>query len=49
MLAGTTTFGVGLTVIVYVDGAPTHPATVGVTVIVAVIAALPVLTAVKDG
>jgi hypothetical protein len=49
MFAGTVTSGVGLTVIVYVDGVPGQLATVGVTVIVAVTELVPIFTAVKDG
>ena len=43
------TVGVGFTVIVYVIGVPGQPATVGVTVIVEVIAAAVKLVAVNDG
>ena len=49
MFAGTVTVGVGFTVIVYVFGVPGQPATVGVTVIVEVIAAAVKLVAVNDG
>lgn len=49
LLAGTVTFGVGFTVMVYVAGEPVHPASVGVTIIVAVTGAVPVLVAVKAG
>jgi hypothetical protein len=47
MFAGTTTAGVGLIVIVYVEGVPGQPLAVGVTVIVAVIGALPVFVPLK--
>ncbi len=47
-LEGTVTVGVGLTVIVYVDGVPVQPLTVGVTDIVAVIGSVPVFVAVND-
>ena len=43
------TTGFGFTVIVYVDGVPVQPFTVGVTVIVAVIGALVALVAVNPG
>jgi len=43
------TVGVGLTVIVNVDGVPVHPFAVGVTVIVLVIGNVPVLLAVYVG
>jgi hypothetical protein len=36
-------------VMVYVEGVPGHPLAVGVTVIVALIAVLPVLVPVKEG
>jgi hypothetical protein len=49
MFAGTVTVGVGLTVMVYVFGVPGQPATVGVTVIVAVIAVVPAFVAVNAG
>jgi hypothetical protein len=49
MFAGTTTLGLGLTVIVYVCAGPGQPPAVGVTVIVAVTGAVPVFTAVKPG
>ena len=49
LLAGTVTFGVGLTVIVYVTGVPVQPANVGVTVIVPVIGVVPVLVAANAG
>ena len=47
--AGTVTVGVGLTVMVYVDGTPGHPLMVAVTEMVAMIGAFPVLVALKDG
>lgn len=47
--AGTSTVGVGFTVIVKLDGVPAQPLTVGVTVIVAVIGAVVVLVAVNPG
>ncbi len=47
-LAGTLTVGVGLTVIVYVEAVPAHPLTVGVTVMVALIGAVPGLVAVNE-
>ena len=47
--AGTVTAGVGFTVMVYVEGVPGQPLAVGVTVIVAVIGAVPALVAVKAG
>jgi len=43
------TVGVGLTVIVNVDGVPVHPFAVGVTVIVLVIGEVVALVAVNDG
>ena len=49
MLAGTTTVGVGFTVMVYETGKPVHPANVGVTVTVLVTGAVPALTAVNGG
>jgi hypothetical protein len=48
-LAGCTTLGVGLTVMVNVCGAPGQPAADGVTVIVAITAALVILIAVNVG
>ncbi len=45
--AGTSTVGVGFTVIVYVDAGPTQVLAVGTTEIVAVIVVLPVLDAVN--
>lgn len=45
--AGTSTVGVGFTVIIYVDAGPVQPFAVGVTVMVAVIGLLPVLEAVN--
>ena len=48
-LAGCTTLGAGLTVIVNDLGVPGQPAVVGVTVIVAVTGVIPALTAVKAG
>ncbi len=47
--AGTVTVGVGLTVMVYVEGTPGHPLMVAVTEMVAMIGAFPVLVALKDG
>ena len=47
--AGTSTVGVGFTVMVKLDGVPAQPLTVGVTVIVAVMGAVVVLVAVKLG
>ena len=47
--AGTSTVGVGFTVMVKLDGVPAQPLTVGVTVIVAVIGAEVVLVAVNPG
>ena len=49
MLAGTLTVGVGLIVMLKVDGVPIQPFTVGVTVIVATTPVLPELEAVKAG
>lgn len=49
MFAGTTTVGVGFTVIEYVLGVPVQPLAVGVTVMVEVTAAEPVLVAVNAG
>jgi len=46
---GTTTDGVGLTVIVYDEGVPMQLFTVGVTVIIPEIGAVPVLVALNDG
>jgi hypothetical protein len=43
------TVGVGYTVMVNDSGVPTHPFAVGVTVIVAITVAVPLLVAVKDG
>ena len=47
MLDGTVTVGVGFTVMVYVFAVPGQPFTVGVTVMVALIAAAVVLVALK--
>lgn len=49
MLAGTVTEGIGCTVIVYEEGVPGQPDTVGVTVIVAVMLDVPPFVAVKAG
>ena len=48
-LATAATFGVGFTVIVNVEAVPEQPLAVGVTVMVAVTGAVPLLTAVKEG
>ena len=48
MLTGLTV-GVGYTVMVNDSGVPTHPFAVGVTVIVAITVAVPLLVAVKEG
>ncbi|MBV6484102.1 MAG: hypothetical protein KFKLKKLM_00586 [Flavobacteriales bacterium] len=45
---GTTTVGVGFTVMMYVDGIPTQLLAVGITVMFAVIGAVVVLVAVKE-
>ena len=47
-LVGLVAVGVGLTVMVKVDGTPGQPVDVGVTVIVPVIAVFPVLVAVNE-
>jgi len=49
MLAGTVTRGVGLTVIMHVNGGPWQLFKVGVTVIDTLTGLVPVLTAVNDG
>jgi len=49
MFEGTVAVGVGLTVMVYVDGVPAQLLTVGVTVIVAVIGEVPEFVAVNVG
>ena len=43
------TVGVGYTVMVNDKGVPVHPFAVGVTVMVAITGAVPLLVAVKDG
>lgn len=47
-LVGTTTFGVGFTVMVYETGVPAQPLAVGVTVIVATTGVVLVLTAANE-
>lgn len=47
--AGTTTVGVGLTVMVYEEGVPGQPSTVEITVMVAVIGVDPGFVAVNEG
>lgn len=47
--AGSTTFGVGCTVMVNVCAGPVHPLAAGITVMVAVMVDVPLLVAVKAG
>jgi hypothetical protein len=49
ILAGTITFGAGLTVMVYVDEVPVQPLIEGVTVMVAMMGVAPGLVAVNEG